>query len=657
MFRKILIANRGEIACRVMRTASLMGIRTVAVYSDADADALHTVMADEAVRIGPAPVSDSYLRIDAIIDACKRTGAEAVHPGYGFLSENPAFAERLEKEGIAFIGPPAPAIRAMGLKDAAKQLMQKAGVPVVPGYHGEKQGAEALSVEAQQIGYPVLIKARAGGGGKGMRRVDIKEEFAEALASAKSEGEKSFGDGHVLIEKYVTRPRHIEVQVFADRHNPPVYLFERDCSLQRRHQKVIEEAPAPGMTAGMRAAMGEAAVRAAAAIGYEGAGTVEFLVDASDGLRADRFYFMEMNTRLQVEHPVTEAITGVDLVEWQIRAAAGEAITPAQDDLEFFGHAFEARVYAEDAARGFLPATGRLERMVMPEAVARVDTGVREGDTVTAHYDPMIAKVIVHDRTRTAALAKLNTALNGTRIAGTVTNVEFLRALASDPGFAAGDVDTGLIERGMDRFAPAPPASPDAEALAALAALGLPGEAGDDPWDALSGFRAWGIAKQSVTILRGREAVEASVRIHAPGRYGVRIDGAVREVVFGTSNRIDIDGRRFSVETLRRGSDVLVLMDGDAYTYGTRDPLAVTAGAGPGGDAITAPMPGTILHVAAKPGDAVEAAQTLVVMEAMKMEQSLKSPRTGTIAQVLVAEGDQVGDGDTLVTLEAEGEA
>ncbi len=653
MFSKILIANRGEIACRVMRTAARMGIRTVAVYSDADADALHTLTADEAVRIGPAPVSDSYLRIEAIIDACKRTGAEAVHPGYGFLSENPAFAERLAAQGIAFIGPSAKAIRAMGLKDAAKRLMQDAGVPVVPGYHGEGQDPDQLLVEAQQIGFPVLIKARAGGGGKGMRRVDLKEEFADALASARSEGEKSFGDGHVLIEKYVGRPRHVEVQVFADRHNPPVYLFERDCSLQRRHQKVIEEAPAPGMTAGMRAAMGEAAVRAAATIGYEGAGTVEFLVDASDGLRTDRFYFMEMNTRLQVEHPVTEAITGVDLVEWQIRAAAGEAVVPAQDDLEFLGHAFEARIYAEDAAKGFLPATGRLERMVMPDRTARIDTGVREGDTVTAHYDPMIAKVIVHDRTRAAALIKLRAALDGTRIAGTVTNVEFLRALAADPGFADGDVDTGLIERGMDRFVPVEAVSAEAETLAALMAIGLPGETADGPWGTLLGWRAWGVAQHSVTILRMGEPVEARIRIHAPGRYGVRIDGVVREVVLGMQGRVEIDGRRLSAEMLWRGHDILVLMDGEAFTYGTRDPLAVAAGPGPGpgGDAILAPMPGAILSVAAKAGEVVEMGQTVIVMEAMKMEQSLKAPRAGTIAEVMVGAGDQVGDGDTLVTL------
>ncbi len=653
MFKKILIANRGEIACRVMQTAQRMGIRTVAVYSDADADALHTAAADEAVRIGPAAAAESYLKIDAIIEACKRTGAEAVHPGYGFLSENPDFAERLAQEGIVFIGPSASAIRAMGHKDAAKRLMEDAGVPVVPGYHGEEQEPGFLAGEAAQIGFPVLIKARAGGGGKGMRRVDLREEFAEALDSAKREGEASFGDGHVLVEKYVARPRHIEVQVFADKHNPPVYLFERDCSLQRRHQKVIEEAPAPGMTAGMRAAMGEAAVRAAAAIGYEGAGTVEFLVDASDGLRTDRFYFMEMNTRLQVEHPVTEAITGVDLVEWQIRAAAGEKVVPAQDDLEFFGHAFEARIYAEDAANNFMPATGRLERLTMPEGLARVDTGVREGDTVTAHYDPMIAKVTVHGRTREAALAKLRTALDATRIAGTVTNVAFLRALAVDADFAAGDVDTGLIERGIDRLAPVAVVPPEAVVLAALTAMGLPGKAGDDPWDSLSGFRAWGVAQQAVTIMRNGEPVEASVRVHGPGRYGVKIGDAVRDVMFGAEGRVEIDGRRIRAETLWRDGDILVMLDERALRFSTVDPLAVAAGAGPGGDAVTAPMPGVVRQVSAAAGDAVTAGQILAVMEAMKMEQSLKAPRDGTVAEVLVAEGDQVADGDVLVRLMA----
>jgi len=399
--------------------------------------------------------------------------------------------------------------------------------------------------------------------------------------------------------------------------------------------------------------MGEAAVRAAAAIGYEGAGTVEFLVDASDGLRTDRFYFMEMNTRLQVEHPVTEAITGVDLVEWQIRAAAGESMVPPQDELELHGHAFEGRIYAEDASRGFLPATGRLERMSMPDGIARVDTGVRQGDTVTAYYDPMIAKVIVHDRTRAAALDRLRTALDATRIAGTVTNVGFLRALAADPGFAAGDVDTGLIERGMDRFAPAGVPSPEAATLAALKALDLPERSEEaNPWASLSGWRAWGTAQHSVTLLYADEPVEARVRVHGPGRYAVQLDGTVREVVIGDGDRVEIDGRRLTAETLWRGRDILVLMDGDAFTYGTRDPLAVAAGAGPGGDAITAPMPGTILRVAAAAGDAVTAGQTLAVMEAMKMEQSLKAPRDGTVAAVTVSAGDQVGDGDVLVTLE-----
>jgi 3-methylcrotonyl-CoA carboxylase alpha subunit len=420
MFKKILIANRGEIACRVIRTARKLGIATVAIYSDADANALHVEMADEAVRVGPAQSAQSYLNVEAIIKAALETGAEAIHPGYGFLSENAGFVDAVEAAGLTFIGPSAKAIRAMGLKDAAKALMEKAGVPVVPGYHGDNQDGAFLKSEAGRIGYPVLIKARAGGGGKGMRRVDNPDEFTVALESARREAEASFGDSAVLVEKYMTKPRHIEVQVFGDSFGNMVHLFERDCSLQRRHQKVIEEAPAPGMTPDMRAAMGEAAVKAAQAIGYSGAGTVEFIADVSEGLRSDRFFFMEMNTRLQVEHPVTEAITGLDLVEWQLRVASGEALPKRQDELAIHGWAFEARLYAEDPARDFLPATGKLALFAAPENV-RVDSGVRSGDTITPFYDPMIAKIITHGATRDEALNRLEGALNKTRIAGLVT--------------------------------------------------------------------------------------------------------------------------------------------------------------------------------------------------------------------------------------------
>ncbi|HSO48075.1 MAG TPA: biotin carboxylase N-terminal domain-containing protein, partial [Rhizobiaceae bacterium] len=436
MFTRILIANRGEIACRVIRTARRMGISTVAVYSDADAKAMHVRMADEAVRIGPPPAAESYLDIDAIIEAAKRTGAQAIHPGYGFLSENPDFVEAVEAAGLVFIGPSAASIRAMGLKDAAKRLMEKAGVPVVPGYHGEAQELLILAGKANEIGFPVLIKARAGGGGKGMRLVEKPEDFREALASARREAKAAFGDDRVLVEKYIEKPRHIEVQVFGDNHGNVVHLFERDCSLQRRHQKVIEEAPAPGMTGEMRAAMTDAAVKAAQAINYSGAGTIEFIVDGSNGLRPDGFWFMEMNTRLQVEHPVTEMITGLDLVEWQLRVAAGERLPRTQHEIELCGHAVEARIYAEDASRGFLPAIGTLHHLRFPKGL-RVDSGVAEGDAIEPWYDPMIAKVISQAPDRAGALAMLADGLEATQIAGCVTNTAFLARLARHDGFAA----------------------------------------------------------------------------------------------------------------------------------------------------------------------------------------------------------------------------
>jgi len=505
MFRKILIANRGEIACRVIETARRLGVSSVAVYSDADVTARHVALADEAVHIGgPAP-KDSYLRGDAIIAAALATGSEAIHPGYGFLSENPGFVDAVQAAGLVFIGPSGDAIRAMGLKDAAKALMTRAGVPVVPGYHGANQDPEHLAGAAETVGYPVLIKAVAGGGGKGMRRVDDPRDFATALESAQGEARTAFGNSDVLIEKYVEKPRHIEVQVFGDGHRA-VHLFERDCSLQRRHQKVIEEAPAPGMTDEMRAAMGQAAVRAAEAINYSGAGTVEFIVDASDGLRADRFWFMEMNTRLQVEHPVTEAITGVDLVEWQLRVASGEPLPARQQDLHIAGHAFEARLYAEDVPAGFLPATGRLTHLAFaPDC--RADTGVRAGDVISPWYDPMIAKVIVHGPTRAIALARLARALEQTEVAGSVTNLAFLGALARHPGFGAGDVDTGLIARDLETLVFAPAPTPAVTALAVLAAVGLQAGQGD-------GFALWAPLCRSVPL----EGVEARVRVHAPGR-------------------------------------------------------------------------------------------------------------------------------------------
>ncbi|QTN97985.1 acetyl/propionyl/methylcrotonyl-CoA carboxylase subunit alpha [Brucella sp. 458] len=651
MFQKILIANRGEIACRVIRTARKLGIATVAIYSDADARALHVEMADEAVRVGPAASAQSYLNVDAIIKAALETGAQAIHPGYGFLSENPAFVDAVEEAGLIFIGPSAKAIRAMGLKDAAKALMEKAGVPVVPGYHGDNQDGAFLKSEADRITYPVLIKARAGGGGKGMRRVDSAADFAAALESARREAEASFGDGAVLVEKYMAKPRHIEVQVFGDNHGNAVHLFERDCSLQRRHQKVIEEAPAPGMTEEMRAAMGEAAVKAALAIGYSGAGTVEFIADVSEGLRPDRFFFMEMNTRLQVEHPVTEAITGLDLVEWQLRVASGEALPKRQDELSINGWAFEARLYAEDPARDFLPATGKLALFVPPEN-ARVDSGVRTGDTITPFYDPMIAKIITHGATRDEALNRLDAALNKTRIAGLVTNRQFLSALCNLEAFRTGDVDTGLIGRETAAlFTDAQP-SDIAFALAALGALDLlDAPEKSDPWSGLRGFRLWGEASRSVLIEHHGKRRTVSFTARGDRHFGF---------AFGTMDirkhknglvRFAIDGRVSEASVSRIGHDVTVQIEGhDAIFHHVQATGAEEDASSE--SRILSPMPGLVRLICVVEGASVAKGDPLVTMEAMKMELSLTAPRDGKVASVTVAAGDQVNEGALLVELE-----
>ena len=644
MFDKILIANRGEIACRVMETARSLGVRTVAVYSDADASARHVAMADEAVLIGgPAP-ADSYLRGDAIIAAAQATGAQGIHPGYGFLSENPDFVEAVEAAGLTFIGPSAKAIRAMGLKDAAKALMEKAGVPVVPGYHGADQSDDVLSQAADDIGYPVLIKAVAGGGGKGMRLVEAAGDFAEALASARSEAKTAFGNPDVLVEKFVEKPRHIEVQVFGDGETA-VHLFERDCSLQRRHQKVIEEAPAPGMTAEMRAAMGDAAVRAAEAIGYKGAGTIEFIVDGSRGLRPDGFWFMEMNTRLQVEHPVTEAITGVDLVEWQLRVASGEPLPKQQGDLTITGHAFEARLYAEDVPAGFLPATGRLAHLVFPDG-ARSDTGVRSGDLISPHYDPMIAKIITHGPTRDIALKRLSRALDETQVAGTVTNLAFLGALAEHDGFASGDVDTGLIGRDIDMLAAAPEATPQAVAWAAMVALGL----NEEPAD-LTGFRLWGDLTRRITLRHGGEEQDLTVISRSGTAHLIRLpSGDQVEAVFESG--WSLDGQP-APDHYRDGTKITVF-DGYGQAFDMIDPLDRAAEGAAGGNLIEAPMPGLVKALFATAGQEVSAGTRLAVLEAMKMEHGLLAPRDGVVAEVLVEEGAQVEAGAPLVRLEEE---
>ena len=621
MFRTLLIANRGEIACRIMRTAQRMGIVTMAVYSDADANAAHVVMADRSVRIGPPSPRESYLDIAAVIAAARETGAEAVHPGYGFLSENSEFADACAKAGIVFVGPPASAIRAMGLKDRAKALMAKTGVPIVPGYLGSSQSAEQLAKEAKKIGYPVLIKAVAGGGGKGMRKVASANDFVAALEGARREAKSAFGDDKVLLEKYVARPRHIEVQVFADGHGNCIHLFERDCSMQRRHQKVIEVAPAPGMSEEMRASIGEAAVKAARAVNYVGAGTVEFIADASDGLKPERIWFMEMNTRLQVEHPVTEMITGTDLVEWQLRIAAGEKLPATQGQLRIDGHAIEVRLYAEDPQKGFLPSTGTLERLRLSHEV-RVDTGVREGDAVTAFYDPMIAKLIAHGQTRAGAATKLAEALAQSEIAGVRTNNAFLIRALSHPDFTRGDIDTGFIERHMAELAPE--VVTPAHCLQTAASLILSeydGGGSSDPWSTHDGFR-----------------------------LGTRMPPKLEFVVDGKRKLIAVTEAPDEGTAIRLASGMIaVMVQGQTYLVQPYDPFAAADAAGVATDSIVTPMPGKVVQLLVKAGDTVKRGQALAVLEAMKMEHTLFAPADETVESVGVATGDQVAEGTVVV--------
>ncbi len=642
MFNKILIANRGEIACRVMETAQKLGVACVAVYSDVDASAKHVQMADEAVHIGGAAPAESYLKGDVIIQAALDTGAQAIHPGYGFLSENPDFVDAVEVAGLTFIGPSADAIRKMGLKDAAKVLMEQAGVPVVPGYHGENQDPEHLAGAADTIGYPVLIKAVAGGGGKGMRLVEQPEDFTQALDSARGEARTAFGNDAVLVEKFVAKPRHIEVQVFGDGTHA-VHLFERDCSLQRRHQKVIEEAPAPGMTPEMREAMGQAGVRAAEAIGYKGAGTVEFIVDASDGLRPDRFWFMEMNTRLQVEHPVTEAITGVDLVEWQLRVASGETLPRKQQELSITGHAFEARLYAEDVPKGFLPATGKLTHLQFPTA-CRADSGVRAGDTISPWYDPMIAKVIVHGPTRQIALEQLHRALSRTEVAGTVTNLGFLGALTRHTGFAAGDVDTGLIGRDLDALIESVPVAASTCVSAAMTALGLVDT------DEECGFSLWAPLHRATQLL-AENVIDLDVQVDGPDRqlWQVGDESVLAERKAGKW----IVGGQPMPRVAMAGSRITVF-ENYGQTFDIVDPLDRDASAVGDTNVIEAPMPGLVKAIFAQVGQTVQEGDRLAILEAMKMEHSLLAARDGVVAEVLAEAGGQVEAGAALVRLEEE---
>jgi 3-methylcrotonyl-CoA carboxylase alpha subunit len=644
MFNSVLIANRGEIVCRIARTAKRLGMRTIAVFSAADAHALHRRLCDEAYLIGPAEPRESYLCVERLIDVARKSGAECIHPGYGFLSESGDFAEACEQAGIAFVGPPAAAIRAMGLKDRAKALMEKAGVPIVPGYHGERQDATFLKERANEIGYPVLIKPAAGGGGRGLRRIDRAGDFEAELEGAVREVAAAFGSGRVLIEKYVATPRHIEIQVFADRHGNIVHLGERDCSLQRRHQKVIEETPAPGMTEGLRAKIGAAAVEAARAVGYVGAGTVEFVADGSKGLRDGGFWFIEMNTRLQVEHPVTEEVTGLDLVAWQFQVAAGEKLPLTQTQVRFQGHAIEARVYAEDPENGFLPSTGPIVGLELPADV-RVESGVEAGSEVTPFYDPMIAKLIAHAPTRETALHRLTTALDHTLVAGVRTNVAFLGALCRAGAFRDGKVDTGFIDRSLGTLG-AVPHEPDHAAAGRGVARLLKSEQSqtsaedaaepNSPWDARDGFQLSGTRLVMVPILIDGQGAGAAVSYGKDG-MSVVIDGAAPAA----------DAKVFEA-----GDEAYVLRRGRQTRVRLKDMSAAAAEAGAGDGVIKAPMHGKVLQLFVAAGEAVAGGQRLAVIEAMKMEHTLRAPFGGVVARVAAGAGSQVVEGAHIMVIE-----
>jgi len=668
MFTKILIANRGEIACRVAATAKRMGVKTVAVYSDADASAKHVAVCDEAVHIGGSAPKDSYLRWERIIEAAQATGAQAIHPGYGFLSENEEFAQACQDAGLVFIGPPPSAIKDMGLKAESKQLMEKAGVPLVPGYHGANQDAALLQAEADRIGYPVLIKASAGGGGKGMRAVDKAEDFAAALASCKREAINSFGDDAVLIEKYVQRPRHIEIQVFGDTHGNYVYLFERDCSVQRRHQKVLEEAPAPGMTPEMRAQMGLAAVAAARAVHYVGAGTVEFIVEQRpDG--SMNFFFMEMNTRLQVEHPVTEAITGQDLVEWQLRVAAGEPLPLQQDELRITGHAIEARICAENPDNNFLPATGQLVVYGLPDCVAfergavRVDSGVRQGDAISPFYDSMVAKLIVHGDTREQALARLDEALAHTHIVGLATNVQFLRMVARTDSFAKANLDTALIPREEAVLFQQERVGLPLAAAAAVAQTLLRERAteGADPFSRRDGWRSHGLVERRFEFdFNGAHAKASLAYLHdgglrlTVGEGAQAVSGPLAFQPVAGGIELQYAGERTRAAVYAMGETDHVFMPRGATQIVAIDLLAHAGEDQSEGGRLTAPMPGKVVSFAVQAGDKVSKGQPLAVMEAMKMEHTIAAPVDGVVQELLYAPGDQVAEGAELLKLSAE---
>jgi 3-methylcrotonyl-CoA carboxylase alpha subunit len=671
VFERVLVANRGEIACRVMRTARAMGLRTVAVFSDTDREAAHVQSADEAYRIGPAPARESYLNSRAILEVAQRARAQCIHPGYGFLSENAAFAEACATTGIVFIGPPPRAIQAMGSKSEAKSIMQAAGVPLIPGYHGEDQGADFLQRQASQIGFPVLIKASAGGGGKGMRRVDTPTDFADALASARREAAASFADERMLVERYVLRPRHVEVQVFADTRGQAVHLFERDCSVQRRHQKVIEEAPAPGLDPALRREMGQAAVAAAQAIGYVGAGTVEFILD-EDG----RFYFMEMNTRLQVEHPVTEYISGQDLVQWQLQVAAGEALPCTQAELSIDGHAIEARLYAEDPDRNFQPATGTLARLRFPRPCThvRVDTGVREGDVVSVHYDPMLAKIITWDRDRSSALMRLRTALQETEISGVTTNLAFLGKVLDQQSFREGTVDTGFVDAHREALLPGGPVLDDSilaiaalyvlsrraqEARAAASACADPGS----PWHQTDGWRLNEDNFHKIWFHHDRDEHRDDHQVTAHYRADAYLLELGDAEMFASATLTHdgsliahLDDHRQRATVVERGDLLEIRINGAVYELVCYDPATAGAKSDARPGSLNAPMPGKVIQVLAKAGQGVAAGTPLVVLEAMKMEHTICAPADGTVVRVNFEEGALVEEGVELLILETKEE-
>lgn len=654
--RSLLIANRGEIACRVIRTARQLGIRTIAVYSDADADARFVKQADEAWRLGPAPASESYLRADLILQIARQSGADAIHPGYGFLSENEDFARACETAGIIFVGPPASAIAAMGSKSAAKHLMEQAGVPLVPGYHGDNQETAFLQTRADAIGYPVLIKASAGGGGKGMRVVEKAADFTAALLSCQREAEASFGSRQVLIEKYLSHSRHVEIQVFADQQGNTVYLFERDCSVQRRHQKVLEESPAPHLPPATRSAMGDAACAAARAVGYVGAGTVEFIMDVTSG----QFYFMEMNTRLQVEHPVTEMITGQDLVEWQLKVASGHSLPLRQDQLSIKGHAFEVRIYAEDPDKGFLPSTGTLHHLQQPATSqsVRIDTGVGQGDNISPFYDPMIAKLIVHGENRDIALQRLSAALAAYQIVGVQTNIRFLQQLASHPAFCRGEVDTGFIPHHHDSLLPGPTAvTPEQLALLAVGEI-LAAQAQDDSvWGATPGWRLNGRLEQTVAFTHADTRHSISLT-WLRGQWAARVDGlhafTVQATLNGKQLTACLNGHHATATLVRQGNHRTLFHAGQTQNVDYLNPFAVHDQSTHKDQHFNAPMPGKVVALLVQPGQQVEKGTPLMVLEAMKMEHTITATAFGRVDGFYFQPGEQVQDGDELLAFSPE---